>query len=453
MEIDSIRQSIIQKRDRLGWSNETLAEKSNVPLIVIQRFLEGSFCLSGYIEQIKSSLNQAFESKFLIEKENITETKKFIAPPPDSILKNRKPRKRRCEWALHYSQCIKCGSSDKPHIARGLCKNCYDQNIETRHKDINRIQKYGSSSQILTAKYLIENYVEQNKSLSDIAKETNCTRQYVHKKLKEHYIQLRSKSASRNLALEKNKLKFERLNEDGTSSFVSLKKVNVNEDFFSSWTSAMAYLLGVIYTDGCLLPSKIREPWRAKSTSTISRINIYQKEPELLEKALHLMDCDAKIYFFKEKKYGEITAGAIHAIEVANEKLFNDLINLGLTANKSLSVKFPDIPNEFVRHFIRGCWDGDGTVYIEKQSQKVCAGFVSGSLAFLKAMIDKLVDAGFPKRTFHKHNHTKSTYYFRFTGPQVPMLYHYLYDDVPETQYLKRKYDLFRLSLEMNRKQ
>jgi predicted DNA-binding protein YlxM (UPF0122 family) len=163
----------------------------------------------------------------------------------ESIIQN-KPVKKRCEWARHYNQCIKCGSSDKPHVSRGLYKSCYDKDIEGRHKDNKRIQNYGGSSKLLTAEYLTENYTKQNKSLSDIAKETNCSRQYVHKKLKTCGIPLRSKSAARDLALTKDKLKFERFNEDGTSSFVSVKKINVNENFFSSWSSAMAYVLGVI---------------------------------------------------------------------------------------------------------------------------------------------------------------------------------------------------------------
>ena len=115
-------------------------------------------------------------------------------------------------------------------------------------------------------------------------------------------------------------------------------------------------------------------------------------------------------------------------------------------------MQFPNIPDEFVRHFIRGCWDGDGTVYIDKQIRKISAGFVSGSRAFLEAMVEKLVNAGLPDRTIYHHNHTKTTCYFRFTGSQVLMLYHYLYDNVTEAQYLNRKFDLFRLSLEMNAK-
>ena len=351
---------------------------------------------------------------------------------------------------MHHSQCIKCGSCDKPHISRGLCKSCYDKDIEKRHKDNERTQNYGGSSKLLTAEYLAENYINQNKSLADIAMETNCTRQYVYKKLKTCGIPLRSKSAARDLALTKDKLKFERLNDDGTSYFVSVKKINVNEDFFSSWSPAMAYVLGVICTDGNLDPGRIREPWRAKSSSTIPRISISQKEPELLEKILHLMDCDAKLSFRKEMVYGKIKSGALYQFSISNEKLYDDVVSLGLTPNKSLTMKFPNVPDEFVRHFIRGCWDGDGSVFVDKSSRKMYANFVSGSRDFLEAMVGKLMNAGLPDRTIHRHSHTKTSCYFRFTGFQVPILYHYLYDNVPQTEYLERKYNLFRLSLEMN---
>jgi hypothetical protein len=179
-------------------------------------------------------------------------------------------------------------------------------------------------------------------------------------------------------------------------------------------------------------------------------ISISQKEPELLEKILHLMDGDAKLYFSKERVYGKIKAGALYQFNISNKKLYDDIVNLGLTPNKSLTMQFPNVPDEFVRNFIRGCWDGDGSVFIDKPSQKMYASFVIGSRDYLEAMVGKLVNAGLPGRTIHRHNHTKTSCYFRFTGSQVPMLYHYLYDNVPDTEYLERKFNLFRLSLEMN---
>jgi intein/homing endonuclease len=35
---------------------------------------------------------------------------------------------------------------------------------------------------------------------------------------------------------------------------------------------------------------------------------------------------------------------------------------MGMVPNKSLVLKFPDIPKEMYRHFIRGYFDGDGSL-------------------------------------------------------------------------------------------
>jgi predicted DNA-binding protein YlxM (UPF0122 family)/transcriptional regulator with XRE-family HTH domain len=491
--LDSIIRSIIERRHKLGWSTKVLAEKANVPRSAIVRMEQGTGYWEDYISIINSCLKEAINElkikqeliernkrkvepisskykgsiddidiktyfpnlergqiKILFGDRRNIEKNKFTQDTNENDIKDIEPSAKGSGWARHYSKCIKCGSSDMRHIARGLCKSCYDKDIEKRHKDNERIQKYGGSSKLLTAEYLIENYIKQEKSLADIAKETNCSRQYIHKKLKGYEIPLRSKSESRDLALTKDKLQIKRLNEDGSSSFVLLKKTNVNEDFFSSWSSAMAYVLGVIYTDGNLNPGRIRESWRAKSASTIPSITVAQKEPELLEKILHLMDCDAKLYFHKEKVYGNTKAGALYHFRISNEKLYDDIVNLGLTPNKSLIMQFPNVPNEYVRHFIRGCWDGDGSVYIEKESRRIGASFVSGSIEFVDGMVGELVSAGFSNRTIYSKNNESKSYSFKFSGSQVRMLYHYLYDGVPDTEYLERKFKLFRLSLEMN---
>ena len=80
------------------------------------------------------------------------------------------------------------------------------------------------------------------------------------------------------------------------------------------------------------------------------------------------MDCEAKLYFSKERVYGKIKAGALYQFNISNEKIYDDVVSLGLTPNKSLTMQFPNMPNEFIRHFIRGCWDGDGSVFVDKHS-------------------------------------------------------------------------------------
>ncbi|QTD42045.1 LAGLIDADG family homing endonuclease [Sporosarcina sp. Te-1] len=51
---------------------------------------------------------------------------------------------------------------------------------------------------------------------------------------------------------------------------------------------------------------------------------------------------------------------------IINSKVIkSDLEKLGITPNKSRSVRFPDVPDEFLPSFIRGVIDGDGWVQKE----------------------------------------------------------------------------------------
>lgn len=346
------------------------------------------------------------------------------------------------KWSLKFDQCIKCGTTETRHIARGYCKNCYNRNIEGRHKEVDRRRNYGGSSSLLTKEYLLENYITNEKSLGDIAKEANCSRQYVHKKIVFYGIPLRSKASAREIALDSGKVIRENVSFEGKKQFITLEKVSFNKRFFSSWSSEMAYVLGVIYTDGNLISRG--------GSCNMDRFSISQKEPELLIKVLALMECNATIHFRRENIYSGRKAGALHWFSIAENEVYNDLIRLGLTPHKSLTINFPEVPNEYVRHFIRGCWDGDGSVYIDKQSKRITASFVSGSLNFVKGMVSELTNSNLPVKTIYTNKRKTPSYYFRLTGKQVINFYHYLYDDVPPTQYIERKFNLFRLSLEMN---
>lgn len=349
------------------------------------------------------------------------------------------------KWSLKFDQCIKCGTTETRHIARGYCKNCYDRNIEGRHKDVNRQRNYSWSSSLLTKEYLLENYITNEKSLGDIAKESNCSRQYVYKKVICYGIPLRSKSSAREIALDSGKVIRENVSFKGKEQFVTLEKVSFKKKFFSSWSSEMAYVLGVIFTDGNLLSRG--------GSCNMDRFSISQKEPELLIKVLALMQCNATIHFRREHIYSGVKAGALHWFSIAENEVYNDLISLGLKPHKSRTINFPEVPNEYARHFIRGCWDGDGSVYIDKQSKAISASYVSGSIKFVEGLVTALKEAGFPERKIYINKGKKPSYYIRVTGAQVPNFYHYLYDAVPPTQYLERKFNLFHLSLEMNPKQ
>lgn len=123
----------------------------------------------------------------------------------------------------------------------------------------------------------------------------------------------------------------------GQKQNVIYQKKDINEDFFSSWSNEMAYVLGTVYTDGNL--------WQRRYHH---RASISQKEPELLKKVKFLMNSNAKLTFTKKRG----VAGEIYLLSIQSKKIYEDLIKLGLTPDKSLSVDFTKIPPVCVRYFI-----------------------------------------------------------------------------------------------------
>jgi len=97
------------------------------------------------------------------------------------------------------------------------------------------------------------------------------------------------------------------------------------------------------------------------------------------------------------------------------------------------------------------------------EDRKPIASYVSGSWEFIESIVlelskigirsKKLIYVKLAKRwhfgplTVHEYKGRRG-YYIKMGGKNIEKLFHYFYDDVPESQYLKRKYDIFQSSLE-----
>jgi hypothetical protein len=55
---------------------------------------------------------------------------------------------------------------------------------------------------------------------------------------------------------------------------------------------------------------------------------------------------------------------------------------LGGTENKSLTLEFPEVPKEYLPDFIRGYFDGDGSI-MRLKNNRVNSAFTCGSKKFL----------------------------------------------------------------------
>lgn len=85
-------------------------------------------------------------------------------------------------------------------------------------------------------------------------------------------------------------------------------------------------------------------------------------------------------------------------ISFCSKKLYENLIKLGGLRCKSKIITFPDIPKIFLSDFIRGYFDGDGSVFFVKYirtkdkrlTKELRTNFTSGSLQFLKSLMEIL---------------------------------------------------------------
>ena len=256
----------------------------------------------------------------------------------------------------------------------------------------------------LTPERLTKEYHAENKSLSDIAKSVGCTRQYIHKLLKLYNIDRRDQLKGRALK----------------------NRFAINESFFSSWSQGMSYVLGLLFTDGCVQRNK-----NGKPTSIALSIN----DLSLLRKVRNLIGSNHKIYKLKQK--------GLYSLSFARRKILDDLGSLGLVPNKSKIIKFPNVPDNYVRDFIRGCWDGDGSVFFQYKKKLLMTFYVSGSNDFTNTLEDILnKKAHLTKRVIYRRPGGTS-FYFKYAHKDSIKLFHYMYDGVKNHVFLERKYDKF----------
>lgn len=291
---------------------------------------------------------------------------------------------------------------------------------------------------VITEKILYEEYVEGKKSICDIASQLGVHRQEVARYMKRFSIKSRSRSESRSLAL---------LNGKANGKGRVYRHVTYgNLDFFKTWTSDMAYVLGVLYTDGCMHPGK-NNSLGLKTTASTPSISLSQKNPEILSKVLSIIECDATIMKRERRVSGTTVAGAIWFFVLNSNVYFDDLTALGLTPKKSKTILMPQgLPKEYAPAFMRGCWDGDGSISLQKKS--ITAKIVSGSRLFITGMKEMIRAMTGIDGSIYKYKEAEY-YTLSYCSENAREVLSFMYKGSSERTRLTRKYNTFLSHLEM----
>lgn len=196
-----------------------------------------------------------------------------------------------------------------------------------------------------------------------------------------------------------------------------------NESFFEIIDSEVkAYWLGVMFADGNVSVSKCNT----------GQLFISSIDKDWLNKFKEHIGFTGNLLKETHKHYHK----DIWKLHITNDKLFHDLCKLGCVPRKSLTIQFPILEKSLMHHFIRGYFDGDGSVSIHrylpgKDNTTLNSSICSGSKKFLEELIQHI-----PAR----HNvvkHYNRVYIVTYGVKDSYSLYNYMYHD--STIFLERK--------------
>jgi len=206
-------------------------------------------------------------------------------------------------------------------------------------------------------------------------------------------------------------------------------RLAVNENYFKRWSSNMAYMLGFILADGCI----IEGTYRGYSDSL--KFGVQKRDVDILEKIKKELSSSHKISLCKNADHFSIT----------NQVIVNDLKKLGITYRKSLKENIPNVPQKYVRDFIRGIVDGDGSISFDKRNYptlSVCGG--KKTITFIQNhFLSKL---GIYSK-IGKRKKIQFIFYIGYRANSAKDIINYLYND--SNLYLERKHNLYQKSLKI----
>lgn len=198
-----------------------------------------------------------------------------------------------------------------------------------------------------------------------------------------------------------------------------------NEYYFSNINSPdKAYFLGWMVSDGWINEKGLG-------------IALQDKDKYILELFKKYIEYEGNIGTYLLK-----SGNRMNYLILTSQKIKDDLAKYGVIRKKTHFTYFPDIPEEFYSHFIRGVFDGDGCVSINKNNLKVN---IIGNFELINGIQKILIKNCVLSQTkLIKHRNMENGIHIMNYGGNINCrkIYDFLYKDCNDI-YLKRKKEKF----------
>jgi hypothetical protein len=215
------------------------------------------------------------------------------------------------------------------------------------------------------------------------------------------------------------------------------RKYTINENYFDSIdTPNKAYIIGLLYSDGCNYPPQHRV-----------KLELQERDKNILEK-INVEINSNKPLVFNNLSSKNANWQNTYRLDITNKHISDKLIELGVVQNKSLILEFPIwLDYSLYAPFLRGYFDGDG--HIEWRKSKFLT--IVGTKQFcqhIKNFCENNLDINCSIRdTANVDSNTKLLCIFRKNN--IKKFLDFIYNDAE--LYIERKYNVYqKICTEMN---
>lgn len=221
----------------------------------------------------------------------------------------------------------------------------------------------------------------------------------------------------------------------------NVKHVFNKKAFENITTEQQAYWLGFIYADGCLMK---------KDNAYVLEISLSIVDQGHLIKFNNFMQGNPEMVkiITKHDKRTDKTYQQVRW-STQNKEFGESLLKCGIYPRKTYDLNFPHwLDSHLIPHFIRGFFDGDGSISTKETSKS----FLNIQLVGTKEMLESCQKYSnlFKNLIKIKSQTDDNLYHFQFKVGQSLKFLQYIYENA--TIYLDRKYNLWQSFCRSNKK-
>lgn len=133
------------------------------------------------------------------------------------------------------------------------------------------------------------------------------------------------------------------------------KEYRTNHNLFNKWNEFSSYIFGFWLSDGCIY-------LKPKNKKYYKQFLLFNTDKQIMEELSIILKKSIQIKKPRKEKYK-----VQYWITIHSDKLFDFCYSItGSTTKSNKEIQLPKIPNKYFHHFIRGFFDGDGSIFVKR---------------------------------------------------------------------------------------